>query len=363
MTAHPSGQQPNHVPDQLPNRLPNQLPNQSLGRVPAQRRHPSRLELIAGALLLGTVVLHVVAMFPSYTPFAGSSPVSIASQADQVALFSAVAATWAAALGFGLAGPRWVRVATGFAVGAAVGELGFRVSDLGEVFRYGTKVAGAGLWLMTAAWVVGAAGAAVAAAAVVRSDRQSPVKDPPKSGFNRWGAAAAIGVLSAATAGLFLPSWDHYTGISSVSGRVVSFNLGNAFAEPWQIVVGNVLSALAIVLVPILAATVMWKDRRAAVAATGGVLGMLGAQFLSAVVQVDEAVPPSIAGLSAPQARQLGLTLSLKLTGWFALDAILALALLVTVVVVCAATTHAAEGSRTRVGRALDAPSTASPAW
>lgn len=328
------------------------------------RRHPSRLELTAGGLLLASVVLHIAAMFPTYMPFASSSPVSIGSQSDQAALFAVVTATWVAALGFGLAGPKWVRVATGLAVGAAVGELGFRVSDLGEVFRYGTSVAGVGFWLMTAAWVVGAAGAGMAVFAVMRSRGPAAQTDPPKSGFNRWAVVAVVGVLSVATAGLFLPSWDHYTGVSALSGRMVSFNLGNAFAEPWQVVVGNVLSALAIAAVPIGAAVLMWKDRRAAVAATTGVLAILGAQFLSAVIQVDQAVPPSIAGLSGAQARQLGLSLSLKLTGWFALDAILALALLVTTVVVAAARTPAEEASQSLAPAPVDnPPAAASPAW
>jgi hypothetical protein len=169
-------------------------------------------------------------------------------------------------------------------------------------------------------------------------------------------------VLSIATAGLFLPSWDHYTGVSAVTGRAVSFNLGNAFAEPWQVVLGNVLSALAIAAVPIAAAVLMWKDRRAAVAATGGVLTMRSAQFLSAVIQVDQSVPPSIAGLSGPQARQLGLSLSLKLTGWFALDAILALAVLVSTVVVAAARSPEHEPVATTAA-AIDTPRGASPAW
>ena len=327
------------------------------------RRHPSPLELIAGALLLASVVLHVSAMFPDYLPFASSSSVSIASQPDQAALFALVTAVWAAALGFGLAGPRWVNVAAGVAVGAALGELGFRVSDLGEVFRYGTHVAGSGLWLMTAGWVVGAAGAAAAIVAMIRSRNWVGSPDPPRSGFNRWGAVAVVGVLSAATAGLFLPAWDHYTGVSAVTGRAISFNLGNAFAEPWQVVVGNVLSALAIAAVPVGAAAFMWKDRRAGTAATIGVLAMLCAQFLSAVIQVDQAVPPSIAGLSGPQAHQLGLTLSLKLTGWFALDAILALAVLIATVVVAAATTEEHRAAAGASADRLDTPRGASPAW
>ena len=327
------------------------------------RRHPSRLELAAGGLLFASVVLHVVAMFPNYLPFSSSTPVSIVSQSDQAALFAVVAGAWATALAFGLAGPRWVKVATGLAVGTAFGELGFRVSDLGEVFRYGTGLAGPGLWVMTAAWVVGAAGAGTAVAAIVRSKSEAAVSDPPRSGFTRWGVAAAIGVLSIATAGLFLPAWDHYTGVSSVTGRAVSFNLGNAFAEPWQIVIGNVLSALAIAAVPIVAAVLMWRDRRAAVAATAGVLSLLAAQFVSAVIQVDQAVPASIAGLNGAQARQLGLSLSLRLTGWFALDAILALAVLVVTVVVAAAKAPSEESVTGSLRAPTNAPHPASPAW
>ena len=328
--------------------------------VSEHRRHPSRLELAAGGLLLATVILHVAAMFPDY--FSGGAAASIASQADQAALYAVVAGAWAAALGLGLAGPRWVRIAAAFAVGAAVGELGFRVSDLGQVFRYGTGQAGPGLWIMTAAWVCGAAAAATAVLAV-RSSRQPALDDPPASGFNRWATVAGVGVLSVAAAGFFLPAWDHYTGVSTVTGRAVSFNLGNAFAEPWQIVIGNVLSALAIAAVPIVAALFMWKDRRAAVAATGAVLTMLGAQFASAVIQVDQAVPPSIAGLSGPQARQLGFTLSMKLTGWFALDTVLALSVLVATVVVAAAKTSADESLAPLPRRAVDTPGPAYPVW
>jgi hypothetical protein len=330
------------------------------------RRRPSRLELIAGGLLVATVVLHVVAMFPSYMAFAGRNPVSIASQSDQAALFAVVAAAWAAALAFGLAGPAWVRVAAGMAIGAAVGELGYRVADLGQVFRYGTSIAGPGLWVLTAAWIVGAAAAGVAFAAARREHVRSEASYPARSGFHRVAVVAGVGVLSVAAAGFFLPSWDHYTGASTVTGRVVSFNLGNAFAEPWQVVVGNVLSALAIAVVPIGAAILMWNDRRAAVAATSGVLAMLAAQLVAAVVQVDQSVPPSIAGLSGPQATQLGLRLSLKLTGWFALDAIAALALLTAVVVCATARTHdvrpAREASPQGTGEGDGNPQ-ASPAW
>lgn len=329
---------------------------------PDHRRHPSPLEIIAGALLLASVVLHVSAMFPDYLPFASSSSVSIAFQPDQAALFAVVTAVWAAALGFGLAGPRWVKVAAGAAVGAALGELGFRVSDLGEVFRYGTHVAGSGLWLMTSGWVAGAAGAATAVAALIRSRSWVGSPDPPRSGFNRWGAVAVVGVLSAATAGLFLPAWDHYSGFSAVTGRTISFTLGNAFAEPWQVVTGNVLSAVAIAAVPILAGLWLWRDRQLAAGAVAGVLGMLAAQFAAAVVQVDQPVPPAIAGLSPAQAHQLGLAIGLKLSGWFLADALVAFGLFALVMALATAR-PVQENSGATLPSAPDARSAATSAW
>lgn len=327
------------------------------------RRHPSTLELAAGALLASTVVLHVVAMFPTY--FAGDSPQSIASQPDQAALYGVVAFIWALALGFGLSSPGRVRAAAGIAIGAAAAEAGYRLSDVGEVFRYGTSQAGAGLWLMIAAWFVGAAGAVVAALAVHRATRsgQAPAgvqaERPP---LPKPVIVIAVALLSLASAGLFLPAWDHYSGASSVTGRSFSFNLGDAFALPWQIVTGNVLAAVAIAIVPILAALWIWRDRQLSAGATAGVLGMLAAQFVAAVAQVDQAVPPSIAGITPAQAHQLGLSIGLNLTGWFLADVLIAFALFALTMAVATAR-PVQENSAGAVPSAPDARNAASSAW
>lgn len=327
------------------------------------RRRPSRLELAAGALLASTVVLHVVAMFPKY--FAGNSSQSIASQADQAALYGVVAGVWAIALGFGLSSPARVRTAAGIAIGAAAAEAGFRLSDLGGVFRYGTSEAGAGLWVMLAAWSVGLAAAVVSLLAVRRSARttgagaRTPAVDPP---VPKAVVVVGIALLSFAAAGLFLPAWDHYSGASTVTGRSFSFNLGNAFAEPWQEVTGNVLAAAAIAIVPLLAGLWVWRDRELSAGATAGVLGMLAAQFVAAVTQVDQAVPPSIAGISPSQARQLGLTIGLKLTGWFLLDVLAAFALFALTVAVATAR-PVQENSPATLPSAPEARSAATSAW
>lgn len=327
------------------------------------RRRPSKLELAAGALLASTVVLHVVAMFPDY--FGGLPSQSIASQSDQAALYGVVAGVWAVALGFGLSSPKRIRVAAGMSIGAAIGEAGFRLSDLGQVFRYGTSQAAAGLWLMLAAWFAGVAAAVVCALAVRRSARASgapvrtPAAEPP---VPKAVVVVGIGLLSFAAAGLFLPAWDHYSGASSVTGRGFSFNLGNAFAEPWQVVTGNVLAAAAVAVVPLLAGLWVWRDRDLSAGATAGVLGMLAAQFVAAVAQVDQAVPPSIAGITPPQARQLGLTIGLKLTGWFLLDVLVAFALFSLTVAVATAR-PLQENSVATLPSAPEARSAATSAW
>ena len=65
-----------------------------------------------------------------------------------------------------------------------------------------------------------------------------------------------------------------------------------------------------------------------------GSLIVLASQFTSAIVQVDQTVSPSVAGLTPAQANQLGLQLHLSLTGWFTLDVLAAYALFVAVMVI-----------------------------
>jgi hypothetical protein len=387
-------------------------------------RHPTRLELSAGILLAATVILHVVAMIPTYFATPGGHA-SLFSQADQAAAYSILAAGWALALGVGLTGPSRIPISAGLATGLAVTEFGFRVSDVGAIIRYGSDLAGAGLWIMVAAWVVGVAAAAVLVVAARRRSRRiagtPPVEpagehapglgeDVVVTGSTLWpgsdGAAGLahttqaqgvqahqvqehqvqahqvqahqvqahqvqahqvavspataelppatglpaataeepvaarsdpalspilwtllLGLLGLITALCFLPAWDHYVGVTS-AGRTFSFNLGNAFSGPWQIVLGNVLVALAIVAIPIAGSRL--RDRGAAAAAVGGSLIVLGSQFVSAVVQVDQ--PVTITAIPA-RYLELGTQFGIKLTGWFTIDVLAAFGLFAAVMV------------------------------
>jgi hypothetical protein len=141
-----------------------------------------------------------------------------------------------------------------------------------------------------------------------------------------------VGVLALATAGAFLPAWDRYVGVVTTTGRTVTFSLGNAFSGPWPLVVGNVLVALALAAVPMVGSRL--RDRTLAASVVVGSLLVLASQFTAAIVQVNQPVPPSVAGLTPAQAEQLGLQLHLSLTGWFTLDVLAAYALFVAVMVI-----------------------------
>ena len=78
-------------------------------------RRPTTIDLLAGALLVATIVLHVVAMFPHY--FGGAGQTSLSSQPDQAAEYAVLAAGWALALGIGLSSPARAGIAAGLAVG------------------------------------------------------------------------------------------------------------------------------------------------------------------------------------------------------------------------------------------------------
>lgn len=340
---------------------------------PAAHRRPEAFDLVAAALLLATVVLHVVAMFPSYFSTGGA----LTGTADQAAEYAVLAAAWALALGFGLTGPHRTPVAAGLAIGTALGELGFRLYDVGDVVRYGIDKAGPGLWVMTAAWVVGAAAALIAGLAARRRhgpprpeapapaeppgyevpevDWAAPVLDPPAAAEpgdqtlsvplpdptrtdvtsvdigtvepghdpdhadrqERWAWTLLVAVLAIATAGAFLPAWDRYMVYSPTTGAVEkTITLGNAFNDDWQQVIGTVLAAVAILVVPIVA--IRMKHRAAAAGAICGLLLVLSTQLVSAVVSVDEPV---------------GTFVTLHLTGWFTADALAAYALFAAVMV------------------------------
>lgn len=302
-------------------------------------RRPNSLDLVAGVLLVVTVALHVAAMFPTYFNEPASHQ-SLASQMDLATLYAILAAAWALVVVIGLTGPARIPIGAAMAVGIAATELGFRVADLGDVFRYGYSQAGAGLLLMTVAWVVGAVAAVVLVLAARRQHHltisaqpaghvAAGVGDPAAGSREAW--TVGVIILALAVAGAFLPPWDTYRAVSSATGRALTRNLGNAFSNPWQIITGNVLVSCAMLIVPIVA--IRLTNRHIGAAAVAGMLLVLSSQLASAVVQVDIPVTAEQLGINPSTATQLGLSFSLHLSGWFVLEAVAAFGLFATVMV------------------------------
>lgn len=315
-------------------------------------RRPAALDVLAAGLLLATVVLHVVGMF--FTYYTGQqAPID---RPDEAVLFAVVAASWALALGVGLTGPHRTPIAAGLAVGVALGEIGFRIFDLGYALHYGTRSVGAGLWLMLAAWLVGALAAVLAGFAAHRRHRAPEPLVPateaatepaaelvagPVAGSvvamvdgrrERAAWSALVLVLGGLTAGAFLPAWDHGSAIGEANARTyISANLGNAFSYPWALILGNAVAAAMLLVVPLVA--VRLRHKAVGAAAVGGLLLGLSAQLASAVVQVNEAVQPGQLGLSSADVSRLGLVLTIRLTGWFTVDALAAYALFAAIMV------------------------------
>ena len=305
-------------------------------------RRPVPLDLVAGVLLLASVVLHVVAMFPSYGPYY----THLASTTDQAGEYAVVAAAWALALVIGLLGPHRTPVAAGLAVGLAVTEFGSRLYDIGYGFRHGMDKLGGGVWWMFAAWLVGAAGATAAALAararhrptdrqpapaVAWEDRDRSVLDADEDPDERLAWTVLVALLAILVSVAFLPAWDHLVATRVQTGRSITQSLGNAFHTDWQQMVGNVIFALALLVVPLVA--VRMRNKAVGAAAVCGGLLVLAGQLLSAVLLVDEPVPSYLFGLTPDQAKQLGLVFSFQLTGWFTVDALAALALFGTVMI------------------------------
>ncbi|HWE56808.1 MAG TPA: hypothetical protein VG435_14945 [Acidimicrobiales bacterium] len=419
-------------------------------------RRPAGLDFAAAVFLLGTVVLHVVAMFPTYTHSLGS----LVSQTDQATGYAVLAAGWALALIVGLTGPHRTPIAAALAVGLALTELGFRGTDLGQAFHDGTGTVSSGLWLMELAWVAGAVGAVLAVLAA-RSrhaptgapggpvlattgeagplDQESPFGPAPLGGsppeespaegrlgeasveessdgegspvgessigessvgegspvgesmvgessvetepsptraiavagphdataavpaasdtsvlqmvvdqphptqmipgwpeadhedaHERWAWTILVLALAAVVAGMFLPPWDHETFVFQSGGRVISQNEGNAFRQPWEMIVGTV--TVSVVILALSAVAVRLRNKAVGAAAVVGALIVMSSQLASAVALASAPTAADF-GVTPAQVQQLGLSLTLKLTGWFTVEILATYALFAAVMV------------------------------
>jgi len=135
-----------------------------------------------------------------------------------------------------------------------------------------------------------------------------------------WPRGAALGpaillvLAGLGAAAAFAPAWDSFT-LRTAAGQTQTFTAGNAFADPWPVIVGNVIVMVSLAAVVILAA--LWRPVRHGAVLLAGAIIPMAAQVISALVQVGQASSPTQFGFTPAQASQLGLTISAGLTPAF----------------------------------------------
>jgi hypothetical protein len=284
-------------------------PRTGIGFAPAigARRGPAAL----AALLLGAgVVLGIAGLFPDYL-----GGTSLAAQPDNLVAHVIYLAAWtASAVLIALGGSR-LRIGALLATGLSIVTFGLFVADAGTPIAGGAHLAGAGLVLSFAGWLVCAAGSALAF--MIRPGRTAGAGGRLVTLARPRGAALGPAILlvlaGLGAAAAFAPAWDSFT-LRTAAGQTQTFTAGNAFANPWPVIVGNVIVMVSLAAVVILAA--LWRPARHGAVLLAGAIIPMAAQVISALVQVGQTSPTQF-GFTPAQASQLGLTISAGLTPAF----------------------------------------------
>jgi hypothetical protein len=301
-----------------PSPAPGQRPDPSGGSAAVGGAGANRAPvLVAGGLLVVAVALHVASLFPAQ----GRGVAAFDAQAALVVQQVVLAVGWLIAASLVLSAGR-VMVGAGAVIAAGIGaaELGVVATNLAQVLSESTASAGA--WLFVAAWVVGTVGAVAAAVIALRGAPRGAQGHGGAVGPDAAGSralAAATAIIAVVLGVALLPAWDHYVITSSTLHRTLGTeSLGSAFAKttPGAVLAGDILTALAFAVVPILA--LRWRRPRLAVLLSGGVLVVVAAQVASAVVGFQNT--PGFFGFTAAQVTRYGIRVQSSLTAWFVIE-------------------------------------------
>lgn len=284
-------------------------------------RRPSPLaRLVPPVVLVFGVLLGVIGLFPGY----------VGGQA-----LTAQAAQWVPHL-FYLAG--WVAGAVllfrgGFrsgvlarggallALGTSAVTFGLLLADFGQVVADGYHLTGAGLVLTLLSWLLCTL-ASVVAVLVWRAG--APGRPPGREVIL---AAALTGVAGLGAAIAFAPSWDSYT-LTTPAGFYRYLTAGNAFSNPWPLILGDVIVMVMLVAVVVLAA--LWQPAKLGAALLAGAAIPMVAQAFSAIAQLAGGITPAAFGISEGQAARIGLTITSGFTPAFWIFCAFVLALVLT---------------------------------
>jgi hypothetical protein len=273
-----------------------------VGQSPPPAAGMTRGVIASVALLAAGVAVGIAGLFPAYL-----SGASLASAADDLVPHLIYLAAWAAAAVLILFGGARARVGAMLGVGVSVVTFGLFFADAGQAIAGGTGVAGTGLWLGLVSWLLCAAGATVAF-------RVRPAGQPGRPRGDELGPVVMLMLAGLGAAIAFAPSWDSYT-LHTAAGASQSLTEGNAFANPWPVIVGNV--AVMVLLAGVVATAAWWRPIRFGAALLAGAIIPMAAQAISAFIQVSEPTSPSLFGISPSEATAAGLTIASGLTAAF----------------------------------------------
>lgn len=284
-------------------------------------RMPSPLaRLVPPVVLTFGVLLGLIGLFPGYV---GGQ--ALTAQAAQWVPHLAYLAGWmAGAVLLFRGGHRGGVLARGgalLALGTSAVTFGLLLSDFGQVVAGGYHLTGAGLVLTLLSWLLCAL-ASVVAVLVWRAG--APGRPPGREAIL---AAALTGAAGLGAIIAFAPSWDSYT-LTTPSGFYRYLTAGNAFHNPWPLILGNVIVMIMFVAVVVLAA--LWQPVKLGAALLAGAAIPMVAQAFSAIAQLAGGTSPQDLGIADGVAARIGLTITSGVTPAFWIFCAFVLALVLT---------------------------------
>jgi len=284
-------------------------PSQSLAAASA-----TKTPWIAAVILGLGVVLGIASLFPAYV--AGAS---VASQSSNLVTHVSYLTAWALSAVLIVSGRGRVRAGALLGVGVSAVTLGLFLADLGTPLASGLHLAGTGLVLGMVGWLACTVGALLALRASLADGNEAVPKRRLMRHLGRSSSyeivplvALVLAAVGAAIA--FAPSWDSFK-LTTANGASQVVTLGNAFANPGPVILGDVLVMVALVAVVVVA--VLWRPTFFGGALAAGAIVPMVAQAISAIVMLHEPTSPLQFGISQSQASQLGLTIDAGLTPMF----------------------------------------------
>ncbi|HEY2443212.1 MAG TPA: hypothetical protein VGI31_08770, partial [Streptosporangiaceae bacterium] len=284
-----------------------------IGQPAPPTSRPSPGALIAASLLGLGVIIGIAGLFPRY--LGGSSLAQVPANLVPHAIYFAA---WIASAVLILLGGARLRLGALLALGLSVVTFGFFLSDVGNVFAFGSgSGSGIGLVLGIIGWFACAGGSVLAflirPAGTGRPAGVGPTGLLVRPRGRELGIVVMLLVGAVGTAVAFVPSWDSYT-LRVPAGVFRTLTAGYAFANPGWVIVGDVVVMVTFVLAAVAAG--LWRPAYQGVALLAGAAIPMAAQLISAFVQLGEAVSPAQFGIAPAQAAQAGLTISSGLTAW-----------------------------------------------